>query len=917
MVRFAAALLLGRMLPRWSRDRVFEAAYQELLADYFAAGDAAGGPGPPPSSPGHLWRRTRFELRAVVMALECWRLLLVGRFGRDQLPAGNAPLPNRPARGGNPMESFIRDLKYSARQLLKAPAFTATAVLIVAIGIGANTAAFSVVNAMLFRPLPFERPGELVDIYQDSDDGEPSSSSYPAYRDIAAYDDLFAGVTATFVTSTSLQREDGLVPMLIEFSPSNYLGVLGLRATIGRWFEPLEDVAGGEAVIVLTHRAWQEKFAGDPDTLGSVLRLNGAPVTVVGVGPEGYDGFLPLSAVDGWLSLSSLGSVLGAYPMATLEQRGDHWFSVKARLRDDVTTTQVQEAMNGLAARLAEEFPEHNAGRRITVFGAGQVRMHPSVDAMLGPSAALLMTIVGLVLLIACSNLANLLLARASVRGKEMSIRVALGANRGQVARQLLTESVLLSVTGGLVGLVVANWAVRGLMAIQLPLPIPIATDLSLDTRVLLFALGLSVLTGIAFGLAPAIRASRPDLAATMRDESSAAVWRSRRFSLRNGLVVLQVAMSFVLLVTAGLFVRSLGNASSIETGFSVDDVAYVQTSPGFAGYSADDARNILEDFVERARALPGVEAASLGTVLPVSSRGTTTLVIDGYEPISGTGSVEVPFTVVDEGYFRTLRIPLLHGRAFTSVDRADSERVAVVSEAMARRYWGDSDAVGRRFRSQGGETWVRVVGVVGDTIIRDLMEDTGPQMYRPWTQSANSAGVVFVRTSGDPAAVIGMLRGELRAIDAEIPVLRARTMAGHLSDSLSLPRMGVRFLSGFGFVALALAALGLYGIVSFAVGRRMVEVGVRMALGARSGQIVGLVLKEVTLLVGVGVVLGVGLSLVAAAGLSGLLFGISPADPVTFAFVGAVMLAVAIGAAMIPALRAAKADPVLALRQS
>ena len=354
MVRFGAALFLGRMLPRWSRDRVFEAAYHELLVDYLDTGHSAGGPQPPPpsSTPGRLWRRTRFELRAVVMALECWRLLLAGRFGRDQLRAGTAPPPNRPNRRGNPMESFIRDLKYSARQLFKAPAFTATAVLIVAIGTGANTAAFSVVNAMLFRPLPFERPGELVDIYQDSDDGEPNSTSYPAYRDIAAYDDLFAGVTATFMTSTSVQREDGLAPMSIEFSPSNYLEVLGLRATIGRWFEPLEDVAGGEAVTVLTHRAWQGKFAGDPDILHTVLHVNGAPVTVLGVGPQGYDGFLPLNKVDGWLSLSSLGPVLGAYPMATLEQRGDHWFVVKARLRDSVTATQVQEAMNGLAARL-------------------------------------------------------------------------------------------------------------------------------------------------------------------------------------------------------------------------------------------------------------------------------------------------------------------------------------------------------------------------------------------------------------------------------------------------------------------------------------------------------------------------------------------------------------------------------------
>ena len=705
--------------------------------------------------------------------------------------------------------------------------------------------------------------------------------------------------------------------MLVEYSPSNYLEVLGLRTTIGRWFEPSEDVAGGEAVTVLAHRAWQEKFGGDPDILGTVLRVDGAPVTVVGVGPEGYNGLVPLNTIDGWLSLSSLGPTKGSYVMATLEQRGDHWFFVKARLRDDVGATQAQEAMNGLAARLAAEFPDHNEGRRITVFGAGDVRSHPSFDAMLTLSAGLLMTIVGIVLLIACSNLANLLLARASLRGKEMSIRVALGASRGRVARQLLTESVLLSVAGGLLGLLVASWAVRGLMAIQLPLPIPLATDLSLDIRVLLFALGLSILTGIAFGLAPAIRASRPDLATSMRDESALAVWRSRRFSLRNGLVVLQVAMSFVLMVAAGLFIRSLSNASSIETGFSVDDVAYMQTSPGFAGYSEDDARNILEDFIERARALPGVEAASIGTVLPVSPRGTTTLVIDGYEPSSGTGSVEVAFNVVDEGYFETLRIPLLHGRTFSNADRADTERVAVVSEAMARRYWNDSDAVGRRFRSQGGETWVRVVGVVGDTTVRDLTEDTRPQMYRPWTQSTNSVGVVFVRTAGDPAAVIGMLRDELRAIDADIPVLRARTMAGHLSDSLTLPRMGVRFLGGFGFIALALASLGLYGIVSFAVGRRMVEVGVRMALGAQSGQVLWLVLKEVTVLAGVGIVLGVGLSLGATAALGGMLYEVSPADPVTFAFVGAVMLVVALGAAMIPALRAASADPVLALRQS
>jgi len=909
MVRFHAASLLSRGLPAWTRNRVFAAAYDDLLADYLTSRPAASG-----AARGRL--RLAFETRATLMALECWRLLLVDRFRRDPLPAG-APPPNRAPRKGNPMESFIRDINYAVRQLVKAPVFTATAILIVAVGIGANTAAFSIVNAMLFRPQPFERSWELADIYQDSDQGEPNSTSFPAYRDIAAYDDLFSGVAATFVSSSSMQEGDGLTRVQLEVSTSNYLEVLGLRPSIGRWFEDTEDNAGGGAVAVLSYSAWQTMFGGDPDILGSVMRLNGAGVTVIGVGPAGYSGYMPLNAVDMWLSLSSLGPVMGEYSMATLEQRGDHWFFVKARLRDGVTKVQAQEAMDGLAARLAREFPDHNEGRDITVFTAGEVRVHPDVDAMLSPSAAFLMAIVGLVLLIACSNLANLLLVRAAGRGKEMSIRVALGASRGQVVRQLLTESVLLSLAGGALGVLLAAWAVQALMAIELPLPIPIATELSLDGRVLSFALILSVVTGIVFGLAPAVRASRADVSGAMRDEVSALAFRNRRFGLRNALVTLQVAVSFVLLMAAGLFIRSLGNASSVETGFAVDDVAYLQTNPSFAGYDGDAAHLVMADLLERTRALPGVEAAGLATTLPVTPRGTTSLVMDGYEPPSGQNSVEVPFTIVDAGYFETLRIPLMHGRTFGAVDVVDGERVAVISEAMARRYWGDSNAVGRRFRSEGApDSWRRVVGVVSDTIVRDLTENTGPQVFYPWAQTQPSSGAVFVRTAGDPSAVLGMMREELRAIDADIPVLRANTMAAHLGDSLSLPRMGVRFLGGFGFVALLLASLGLYGVVSFAVGRRMRELGVRMALGAQAGQVVWLVMREVAALVGVGIGLGLALSLAATAALEGVLFDVSPTDPVTLAAVAAVLLLVALGAATVPALRAANADPTTALRR-
>ncbi|HEX9700268.1 MAG TPA: ABC transporter permease [Acidobacteriota bacterium] len=961
MLRPPVALLLARLLPTEIRTRVFAAAYEELLADFLAARQATQGAAREREErPAERLRpRIAFEIRALLTALECWRLVVADRFShdfsndvsqgsdgelsrdssrnlsndfsrdsssdlssdfsRDPLPAGAAPPPNRAPRRGKLMDALARDLVYAARRLLKAPAFSATAILIIAIGIGANAAAFSIVNVLLFRPLPFARPAELVDIYQDSDGGDPNSSSFPAYRDIAAHTDLFSGVAATAaIFSVNVQQGDSLTRMPVEFSTANYMEVLGLRPAIGRWFDESEDRAGAEAVAVLSHRAWREKLGGDPGVLGTVLRLNGAPVTVVGVGPAGYEGMQPLNSVDMWLSLSSLGSVISPYAMATLEQRGDHWFFIKGRLREGVGVVQVQEAMNALAQHLAAEFPEHNTGRDITVFGAGEVRVHPSVDATLSPSAGVLMAIVGLILLLGCSNLANLLLVRAASRGKEMSIRAALGAGRGQVVRQLLTESVLLSLAGGALGILLAAWAVRGLMSLSLPLPVNISADLSLDGRVLAFALALSALTGIAFGLAPALRASRPELAGAMREEATTPGARGRKFGLRSALVVLQVAVSFVLLVAAGLFIRSLRATQDIDTGFAVDGVAYVQISPSFAGYDAGDARNVITELVERARALPGVENATLNTAMPVTSRGTTTLIIEGYEAPSGIDGVEVPFNTVDTGYFETLRIPLRHGRTFTRADTADGERVAVVSEAMARTYWGESDAVGRRFRSEGApDSWRRVVGVVGDTTIRDLTENPGPQMYVPWTQSGATSAVVFARAANDPASLVGMLRAELRAIDPDIPVLEAGTMASHLSDSLSVPRLAARFLSGFGLLALVLASLGLYGVVSHAVGSRMTEVGVRMALGARSGQVLWLVLREVVVLVGIGLVVGVGLSLAAGTGVSGVLFGISPTDPVTFAAVAAVLLIVALGAALLPATRAAKADPVLALRQS
>jgi len=827
---------------------------------------------------------------------------------------------------GSTVESIVQDVRQAIRRLIKSPGFTATTILVVALGIGANAAIFSVVDSLLFRPLPWAQPEELVWIYQDSDDGDQNSNSYPAFLDIAAHEDVFSGVTAMINGRTARLLTDAgeNLQVTVTYATSGYLPVLGLSPSIGRWFDESHDVPGGASLGVLSYRAWQRLYGGSPDVLGRSVRLNGSTATVIGVGPEGYAGAIPGIDNDLWLSLSSAGPVGGDFYWRTLERREDHWFLSIARLKPGVSPEQAQAAMNVLAERLATDYAALNAGRDITVYPANRVRQHPEGDAILFSVGALLMGVVGLVLLIACGNLANLLLARASTRGREVAIRLAVGATRRRLVRYLLAESVILSVAGGVLGLIVAAICGRLLAAYQLPIPLPMTFEIGVDLRVLVFALGLSVLTGIVFGLAPAIRASRPDLIPSLKDPSETFnVGQAQRrglrlLGLRNLLVMLQVAVSIMLLVGAGLLVRSLVNAQNVDLGYSPESLAVLQADVREAGYESGEGWQVFSELSDRVEGLPGVEAVGLTSRLPTTeSGGSSTLEVEGYQPANGTGSVEVIYAYATPNLFRALGIPVLFGRGFDDADQTSTERVALVNETFARRFYGAADAVGRRYRHQGNpNSWVQIVGVVRDFKVRSPSETPTPMFFRPLTQSQGwSRLYVVARTAGDAAGAVGMMRQELRSIDADVPVYQAGTMTDHISHALAIPRAAASMLAVFGALALMLASLGLYAVVAFVVSQRSTEMGIRVALGASGSRVFAMVVREMMTVVGIGAIVGLGLSFVSAPVLESQLFNVGPTDPTTLALVVGLLLLVAFVATCLPALRAARADPMSAMR--
>ncbi len=815
------------------------------------------------------------------------------------------------------MDVILQDLLGVLRRVRRTPGFSIIAIVIVALGIGANTAVFTLVNAVLLRPHPFAESDRVVLIYQDSDDGEPSSTSFPAYRDMTSFDDVFHAVTAWSPTSVSWVREDGQTEANVEFTTSSHLEVVGLAPTMGRWFEPALDVVGAGYFAVVSHHTWRNQMGADPAILGRVIRLNERPVTIIGVGPEEYVGPGDPLITDFSLSISSV-EVGGTRRVGNLDRREDNWYTVMARLAPGVTVDQAQAAMTVLATRLAEEYPDINEGRDITVFGASDVRVHPGTDGFIAPVSAVIMGIAGIVLLLACSNLANLLLARGIARTSEVAVRRAMGASPPRVAGIFLGESLVLAAGGGVLGIALTAWLLR--YADRLPgyLPIPGQLELTIDVRVLGFTLLLVLVSAAFFGVFPAMRSLRADPAHALGHESRSVSPGRGASILQGGLVAVQVAASVVLLVSAGLLVRSLTQLQAVDPGFDPTPLAYVRTTtdvPGLAG--EDDAGILIEQAREAIAGAPGVVDAGLTTRPPVGFGGSTTTVVEGYEPVSGTGSVELDYAVVSFNYFDVLGLQVIDGRGFGPDEGSMGGATIIVNEAAARRFWG-GDAVGGRVRPQSRQDdWRQVVGVVSDYSVEQLGDVSTPMLFYPMGRSGTTSAYIVARSATTGDDILPTMRSGLIDVNPALPIPEIDTMERRLGAALTTPRFTAALLGAFALLAVLLASLGIYSVVSFTVARRTSELGIRMALGAGRGRLVANAVLKTLSFASVGIVVGIGLATLAVPLLEGLLFGVTTTDPT--AFLGAVVLLLALSAvaAWIPARRAAHADPVQALRRS
>ena len=810
---------------------------------------------------------------------------------------------------------MLADLRYAIRQLIRRPVFTIVALLTMALGVGANSAIFSIVNAVLLRPLPVESPEELVDIYTlDGDETFMNPHDYPDYVAIREDREAFVDVAAYAADFLSMTVGTGTEVLFSETVSANYFQVLGVPAAHGRALQDGVDDVPGSSVAVISDALWRKHFGADPSIAGQTITLRGRPFEVIGVAPDWFRGLWVGFTVDVWVPASSMTYMDPS--RSGLEVRSGRNFLVKGRLQPGVTEEQAQARMDLMASNLAAAFPESNAERTFHVIPSNEVRMHPNIDGYMVPVAALLMTVVGLLLLIVCSNLANLMIARALGRRREIAIRLAVGAGRGRLIRQLLTESLVLAAAGGALGLLLAWGITTAIVRFQPPILISLSLDLGLDTTVLVFTFGVALLAGLLFGLVPALQATKPQLVPALKDVQSTAGSRYRRFGLRNALVVVQVAISMVLLVGAGLFVRSLIAAQKIDPGFEGERAVVMTVAPGLTAWDRTRRDEVLGALLERTRALPGVEAAAIASRLPLGAAFQTNEIYPVGVEVDLDAPPAVDVTRITPDYFRTLEIPILEGRDFADSDDADAPLVVILSEAAARQHWPGESALGKTLRLGGPDTDVRtVIGVARDTKVRTLGEVSRPYVYQAWLQTNESFGSLVARTSGEPGPLLPMLQRESRAIAEDLPVMELKTMPEHLGLMLFAPRMGGILLAVFGGLAALLATVGLYGVVAYTAARRTREVGIRVSVGASPSDVIRLMIGQGTALVGVGALIGLVLAFVATRPLGSMLYGVGVSDPLTYGGVALLLVGVGLAATLIPALRASRLDPVKALR--
>ncbi|MBA2340498.1 MAG: ABC transporter permease [Pyrinomonadaceae bacterium] len=810
------------------------------------------------------------------------------------------------------MNTLWQDLRYGVRMLAKNPGFTFIAVLALALGIGANAAIFSVVNAVLLRPLPFEHSERLVRVWGTNvkKNLERRSSSFLNFTDWQKQNHVFESMTAYTGAAATLTSEGSAPEQLggIGFT-GDLFAVSGAQPALGRTFAPEELAASAEGapiVVVISNDLWRRRFSSDPNITGKQLTLDAnKSATVIGVMPADFKFPVDFSNVDFWLPLDPTDELNA--------ERDTNYLQIVGRLKPNVSLTQAQAEMNTITARLEQEYPEENAGRTVSL-----VSLHESLVGNVRPALLVLLGAVGLVLLIACANVANLLLARAATRSREIAIRTALGARRARVVRQLLTESALLSLAGGALGLLLALWGIDLLVA-AIPFDVARLGEVNLDARVIAFTLGVSVLTGVAFGLAPALQASRVDLNETLKEGGRGGTESLRRNRVRSLLVVSEIALSLVLLIGAGLLIKSFWHLREINPGFDPNNVITATLSLSGKYEEESQQAEFFQRAVGRISALPGVEAAGAIFPLPLSGNAVQgDFEIEGNAPLGAGEKPNANFRMITPDLLRAMGIPLVKGRAFSERDNEDAPKVLLINETLARRFFASTDPLGKhlKFSTLSGETTGEIVGVVGDVRFRGLDAGAEPEYYMSYLQFPMSEMSLVARTAfAEPTTLVPAMRNAVLDIDKDQPLYETKAMNQLIGESIAERRFNMLLLGSFAFVALTLAAIGIFGVMSYSVAQRTHEIGIRMALGAQGRDVARLVIGQGMILVLIGVAIGLAGALALTGLMKSLLYGVSATDPITFAGIALLLTAVAFLACYIPARRATKVDPLVALR--
>jgi predicted permease len=820
------------------------------------------------------------------------------------------------------MSSFWQDLRFAFRAFGKSPWFTALAVLTLALGIAVNTSIFSIINGFLLRPMPVPHPEQLfVLALQQSGNKDLQKFSYPDYLDLRDQASSFSDIVAYRITLADLAVDNRGDHAIATRVTGNYFSVLGLQPTLGRLVLPMEgQTPGSDPVIVLGYAYWQKRFGGSQDVIGKKVEANGHAMTIVGVAPQEFQGTYSIIDSDIYLPLSADISFKNAKQVEeTWTHREERSLSLMARLKPGVNLKQAQASLNVVAQRIAEQHPDTDKGLTVRAFPEQLARPEPDAENVLPAISFVFMALAALVLLVACFNVTNVLLVRATGRQREMAIRAALGAGRMRLVRQYLTESLLLALLGAGGGMLLTYWATRFLSSIPLGTDLPFQLRFMPDARVYFFALGAALVTGLIVGVFPALRVARRDVSSVLHDGARGSSGGRRRQIVRDSLVVAQVAGSLVLLIVAGLFVRSLGKAQTIYLGLNPASVLDFSLDVQQLGYQEVQGRTFYRELDSRLRSLPGVVSVAQAFSVPLGVMSADDpVIVEGHPAEPGQQPPHVQYNMVSPAYFDTLRIPVHQGRTFTDADDEKTAQVAIVNQAMAKKFWPDQNPLGKRFSTKNAAgPFIEIVGVVQDGKYRGVVEDPQPHFYLPLTQSYMPLRTLHIRTSVPPETLTTQVQSQVRALAPNLAISEMQTMdeAFQGLNGFLFFRLGAQLTGAMGLLGLVLAVVGVYSVASYAAAQRTQEIGIRMAIGATPGDILKMVLRQGIGIVAIGLLVGLAVSFAGTRLLADLFYGVKPSDPLTYAAVATLLLAVALLACWIPARRATRVSPTVALR--